>query len=182
MKALTQNELNCLLNSITDARLRLMITLAAFHGMRNTEVCMLRKADVDLDTGTITIRRLKGSKTTTQPLREEEKTGLAETLAKLSKSPYVFPNRSGNPFSRGTFWLQFKKACRKAGIANRNVHSLKHFTCMTLLKNGMELVHLKEFVGHRSINSTMQYLCINQDEACKEAEIAFRKAFDIRKG
>jgi len=40
-----------------------MILLAYRHGLRASEVCGIRLADVDLKTGSISIRRLKGSLT-----------------------------------------------------------------------------------------------------------------------
>lgn len=45
-----------------------MILLAYRHGMRASEVCGLELRDLDLRNGSITIRRLKGSLLTVQPL------------------------------------------------------------------------------------------------------------------
>src|SRR5579863_3714146 len=45
-----------------------MILLAYRHGLRASEVCGLKLADLDLKGGSISIRRLKGSLHTIQPL------------------------------------------------------------------------------------------------------------------
>ena len=45
-----------------------MILIAFRHGMRASEVCGLEVRDADMKNGEITIRRLKGSLKTTQPL------------------------------------------------------------------------------------------------------------------
>ena len=45
-----------------------MSLLAYRNGMRASEVCGLEMRDLDLQNGSITIRRLKGSLTTVQPL------------------------------------------------------------------------------------------------------------------
>ena len=45
-----------------------MILLAYRHGMRASELCGLRTAEVDLESGSLDIRRLKGSLHTIQPL------------------------------------------------------------------------------------------------------------------
>src|SRR5205085_12676388 len=45
-----------------------MILLAYRHGMRASEVCGLELRDLDLHNGSVTIRRLKGSMMTVQPL------------------------------------------------------------------------------------------------------------------
>src|SRR5271156_6371593 len=70
MKALTPEEvLNVLkVASKESKRNSAMILLAFKHGMRASEVCNLRLSDVDLKTGEIVIRGLKGSLKTTQPL------------------------------------------------------------------------------------------------------------------
>src|SRR5712671_5027418 len=47
-----------------------MILLAYRHGLRASEVCGLKLADIDLKAGSISIRRLKGSLLTTQPIYE----------------------------------------------------------------------------------------------------------------
>jgi integrase len=49
-----------------------MIVLAYRHGMRTSEVCGLKLEGVDLKNGQITIRRLKGSLKTTQPLCDQQ--------------------------------------------------------------------------------------------------------------
>src|ERR1700722_1769682 len=45
-----------------------MVLLAYRHGLRASEVCNLRLADIDLKRQSIIVRRLKGSLETTQPL------------------------------------------------------------------------------------------------------------------
>jgi type 1 fimbriae regulatory protein FimB len=71
MKALNQDELLKVLRlASTNVRDHAMILLAFRHGMRASEICNLELRDVDLKNGQITIRRLKGSLTTTQPLAD----------------------------------------------------------------------------------------------------------------
>ena len=45
-----------------------MILLACRHGLRASEVCGLKLADVDVKGGSISLQRLKGSLKTVQPL------------------------------------------------------------------------------------------------------------------
>ena len=73
MKALTHDEILRVSEGqrrATDRRDLCMIRLAFRHGMRASEVCGLELKDVDLKNGEITIRRLKGSLKTTQPLAD----------------------------------------------------------------------------------------------------------------
>jgi len=45
-----------------------MILLVYRHGLRASEICGLKLTDIDLKSGSISIRRLKGSMQTVQPL------------------------------------------------------------------------------------------------------------------
>src|SRR5216684_8151971 len=71
MKALTPEEVRKVLKVASESkRNHAMILLAYRHGMRASEVCGLKLADLDLKNGEITIRRLKGSLKTVQPLSD----------------------------------------------------------------------------------------------------------------
>src|ERR1700676_4951261 len=71
MKSLTQEEILKVLKVASDDRRNLaMIVLGFKHGMRASEICGLELRDIDLKNGEITIRRLKGSLKTTQPLSD----------------------------------------------------------------------------------------------------------------
>jgi integrase len=70
-KALTPQEILKVLKIASESKRNLaMIVLAYRHGMRASEVCDLRLSDLDLKNGEVTIRRLKGSLRTVQPLSE----------------------------------------------------------------------------------------------------------------
>src|SRR5665213_2370806 len=95
MKALTQDELLKVLRLASrNARNHAIILLAFRHGMRGSEICNLEMKDIDLKNGQITIRRLKGSLTTTQPLADvqgspllSEKRGLRAGLRERGSHP-----------------------------------------------------------------------------------------------
>src|SRR5258707_14997872 len=71
MNALSQDEILKVLKAVSDnPRVLAMILLAFRHGMRASEVFGLELKDVDLKSGEIIIRRLKGSLKTTQPLAD----------------------------------------------------------------------------------------------------------------
>ena len=69
MTILTPQEMLALLKAARKRSTRdwAMILLAYRHGLRASEVCGIKLADVDLKTSSISIRRLKGSLHTIQP-------------------------------------------------------------------------------------------------------------------
>jgi len=71
MKALTPEEIRKILKVASESKRNHAMILSAYrHGMRASEVCNLKLANVDLMNGEITIRRLKGSLKTVQPLSD----------------------------------------------------------------------------------------------------------------
>ncbi|MER6271166.1 tyrosine-type recombinase/integrase [Streptomyces sp900105755] len=59
-----------------------------------------------------------------------------------------------------TYGYHFKKACKAAGLvdgqgeARFTPHSLRHFFASTALANGVSLLEVSRWLGHRSLNVT----------------------------
>jgi integrase len=102
MKALTQKEVIAVLRSAQAPRNRAMIVIAYRHGMRASEVCGLKLADVGMKNSEITIRRLKGSLMTTQPLFDQQ----SEPLLSEKKLLRAWLHERGNHPSAYVFVSQ----------------------------------------------------------------------------
>ena len=70
---------------------------------------------------------------------------------------YVFTNPD-----TGTRYTDIKKsfsaACREAGITNFTFHDLRHTFGTRLADAGVDVVKIKELMGHASIVTTMRYI------------------------
>jgi len=51
----------------------------------------------------------------------------------------------------------FKKACKKAGIPDLRFHDLRHTAATQMVMSGIDLVTVKEILGHSRIETTMRY-------------------------
>ncbi|MBI3191540.1 MAG: ASPIC/UnbV domain-containing protein, partial [Pedosphaera parvula] len=71
-----------------------------YHGLRVTELCRLKRQDVDLTHGRIWIQRLKGSLSTEQPLHADELRTLKRSLTQRGNAqlPWLFLNERGKAF------------------------------------------------------------------------------------
>ena len=71
------------------------------------------------------------------------------------------PNMFTNP-DTGTRHTYVKKsfyaACREAGITNFTFHDLRHTFGTRLADAGVDVVKIKELMGHASIVTTMRYI------------------------
>src|SRR5579863_8098356 len=114
-----------------------MILMAYRHGLRASEVCGIKLADVDIKAGSISIRRLKGSLHTVQPLYQHKGQPLLDEAAAVRAwlrkrvedgSDYLFTSQKGGKLSRIQFFRNFQKVAEEAGLSaeKRHPHVLKH--------------------------------------------------------
>ena len=168
MKSLTPHEVLKVLKVASESkRNHAMILLAFKHGMRASEVCKLRLSDIDMKNGEITIRRLKGSLKTVQPLADlqgqpllSEKRVLRAWLAeRKGVSDYVFTSQKRGRLDRTAFWRMFQDVAERAGMPKekRHPHCLKHALGFALVASNVYITTVKAALGHKSIASTAVY-------------------------
>jgi len=102
----------------------------------------------------------------------------ADLLTKMhsqrSKSPWVFPARTSNS---KTPHLQdvrktFASICNRAGVKNLRLHDLRRSHASYLLKSGVDVVTIKELLGHKSLKSTQVYARVATSSLLKSSELA----------
>src|SRR6202050_5009982 len=146
-----------------------MILLAYRHGLRASEACGIKLADVDLKTGSLSVRRLKGSLQTIQPLYQHRGQPLLDEMAALRAwlrkrpkdgSDYLFTSQKGGKLDRTQFFRGVRAIGRIAGlpIEKQHPHVLKHSLASHLVAGNVNLALVRQALGHRSINSKMQYV------------------------
>jgi len=190
MTILTPQETLALLKAAKSRSTRdwAMILLAYRHGLRASEVCGLKLADMDLKTGSISIRRLKGSLHTIQPLYQHRGQPLLDETAALRAwlrkrpadgSDYLFTSQKGGKLGRTQFFRNFQTVAESAGlpVEKRHPHVLKHSLASHLVAGNANLALIRQALGHRSISSTMQYIGTSDDQAAEALQRALMGLF-----
>lgn len=79
---------------------------------------------------------------------------------------YLFEGHDGNVYSqRGAQWA-VSQAVKKAGIAKEvSLHTLRHTYATHLLEQGLNILTIKELLGHAHIETTMIYLHLARPSA-----------------
>lgn len=163
---LTEAEVEGLLKAARKGRHRVrnyaMLLLAFRHGLRVSELINLRMADLDLNTGRLFVRRLKGSLSTSHPLEGDEIRALRAWLrqrinAPCCNSPLVFVSERG-PMTRQAFNYICAKIGKRAKLSiNVHPHILRHSCGFALANKGCDTRLVQDYLGHRNITHTQIY-------------------------
>lgn len=166
---LNRSELKELFNAPTLLKQRIVLTLIYSAGLRGQEVINLKIADVDFERKTIHIRQSKYKKDRILPLSMAMAKGLKKYLK--VENPHIWLFNGKKPASqysvKGLSWV-FRENLKKTTITKQvNLHSLRHSYATHLLEEGLNIVTLKELLGHSVITTTMIYLHTAQCELIK---------------
>lgn len=174
---LSKEEMWRLLRSPDLLKHKILIGLLYGCGLRCMEARSVRIQDLDFDRKVLHVVQGKGKKDRYVPLSEHLIRGLKQYIDAERPDEWLFngqsmENRKGGDFDsrysqKGVQWA-VKSAAKKAGvIKNVNVHTLRHTYATHLLEGGMDIMTLKEMLGHESIETTLIYLHIAQSGRCK---------------
>jgi integrase/recombinase XerD len=137
------------------------IFLTAYrHGLRASEVGLLRTGDLDFKKLRIMVHRLKGSYSGEHPLQPDEAKAIKAYLReRRHESPILFISNRGDPISRRTLDWLMKRYGAEAEIppAKQHFHVLKHSIATHLLDAGADLRFVQDWLGHSNIQNTVAY-------------------------
>ncbi len=179
------------------ARRREFAIPGAFGGRRGDReggALALRWDDVDLDAASLRVRgtlaRVNGSLVVTEPktaksrrtlplsagvismLRAHRKAQVAERLRAgnvWTDTGHVFTTDSGLPMDPRNVLRALSTAAAKAGIADANVHTLRHSAATAMLDAGVHLKAVSELLGHADIRVTAEVYGHTSDEVARAA-------------
>ena len=143
---------------------RIVLTLIYSAGLRGQEVVNLKLSDIDFERKTIHIRQSKYKKDRIVPLSDLMAKGLKKYISAEHPHVWLFNGKEpdGRYSVRGLSWV-IRETLRKTSVKKDvNLHSLRHSYATHLLEEGLNIVTLKELLGHAEINTTMIYLHVAQ--------------------
>ncbi|GEM_PF-1620333 len=154
------------------------VTLAINTGMRLDEMRMLKWVDVDLERRQLIVRKSKSKRPRTIPLNYITRTRLRLQRDRYGHLGYVFPGGRGGyeglslwnvDKPRGLNWwqktsvqlLQEKiKTLQELprGRTGRGWHALRHTFATRCVKAEIDIIKIKDWMGHQQLDTTMQYI------------------------
>jgi len=163
---LTQDEIRSLLGEcekqVTSPWLLALVVLAMNTGMRQGDLLRLKWENVDLERGLITFIQRKTLRRVTVTINEMARQAL-NSLQENRYGELLFMWPWGDPIGKVTVYDAFKKACKAAKIEDFRFHDLRHTFASHLVMAGVDLVTVKELLGHKTINMTNRYTHLAQE-------------------
>jgi len=164
---LSRSEVKQLLRTPKLLKHRLVLAMLYGCGLRCFELRNLQLKDLDFDRGMLHIRQGKGRKDRYVPLSEMQIRGLKKYIAAENPAIWCFTgnDREGKtvPLSaQGVQWI-VKEARKHGGIKKEvTTHSLRHSYATHLLEMGLDIISVKDLLGHADIQTTIHYLHVAQ--------------------
>lgn len=141
---------------------RVLLSLIYSAGLRAGEATRLKICDIDSGRMMIHIRCSKGGKDRYVPLSPMILRGLREYVKACHPVEYLFNgSKPGSPMSSDGMQSALRAAVSKCKLQKGiTLHTLRHSYATHLLEFGMDIVSIKELLGHERIETTMVYLHI----------------------
>lgn len=144
-------------------RLVAIIELLFGAGLRVSELCSLRLADIDLNEGVIKVYG-KGSKERIIQICQIPILNAISSYIELSKKygqcseRPLFVNSRGLVLSTQSVRSAVKKIAKEAGITKTvTPHTLRHSFATLLLEKGVDIKYIQTILGHSSLSTTQIY-------------------------
>jgi site-specific recombinase XerD len=190
MKSLTTQQITAILKQARESSTRdwCMFLVTFRHALRSQEARQLKLADVDVTNGTLSISRVKGSKSSVQALDRHKGEPLLDSVLAMrlwlkerveDGSQVLFPSQKGGMMTRMQLLRLFKKYAAAAGVPEElaHPHVLRHSLCTVMAEQHSDIYAIQQRAGHKNISNTMIYTHVTDRQAGESCQSALMSAF-----
>jgi len=170
MRILDRIEASLLIGAAAD-HLKPILIVALNTAMRRGEVLGLSWNDIDFVNYNIHVKNTKSGKDRILPMNSI----VAKTLKEQDmSSEWVFPHPQRRERAMKDVSYSLRTACNKIGIDKFRFHDIRHTSATWMVNAGVDLVTIKEILGHSTIQMTMIY-CHSSQESKRKAVLELEK-------
>jgi len=135
-----------------------MILVAYRHGLRVSELVDLTWDRIDFNQAELFVERLKGSRSTMQPIEGDELRQLRRLRRKYPSARFVFVSERGGPLDPASFQYLLKRCGKAAGFPfQAHPHMLRHGCGHHLVNAGVNTRTIQDYLGHVDLRHTERY-------------------------
>lgn len=153
---LSKEEVKRILESLTNSKHRMMLSLIYSCGLRCGELLALKPNHIDSQRNIVLIKSAKGKKDRIVPLSLKILEMLREYYKSYKPEVFLFEGQiKGKAYDARSLQQVLKQAILKAGITKPvTLHWLRHSYATHLLESGTDLRYIQELLGHSSSKTT----------------------------
>ena len=159
---LSESEVSRIISKTKNIREKAIITLLAYTGVRNQELCDLKVGDLDFGENTVRVLKGKNSKERVVNMSGECTKILLKYLSGFPRSEdsSLFTSLIHNNKYRTWDLRKLVRVVSKREKIDKRVypHLFRHSLASNLLKRGANIFMIKEQLGHDYLESTLIYL------------------------
>jgi len=157
-EVLSKKEVILMINSITNAKHKCIVSLLYSAGLRRGEILNLKISDIDSERMQIRVENAKGGKDRYTILGKSVLNDLRTYFKLWKPKTYLFEGQHGGKYSAKSVLNIVKRAASKAKIRKNVVpHMLRHSFATHLLEDGVNLRQIQLLLGHNSSKTTEIY-------------------------
>jgi len=157
--ALTEEQVNALMNSLRKTRDKLIVSLLLDTGLRAKELLSVTVSDVNLNNRSIIVRNTKNGEA--RVVFFTEKT--AKLLSAYLQRNNLKPEDKLFKITYHALYRKLKRIGKKLGIDLRP-HVLRHTFATNAIRKGVQLPIVQRLLGHKDIRTTQIYThLVNED-------------------
>lgn len=166
---LSKEEVKLLLSVLDLQKHRLIFSFLYDCGLRVSELLNIELKDINFDRKQVHIRQSKGNKDRYVTIGNLLLKGIRTYLELEKPTKWLFYRYDNHgilhQYSKSGVQYILRQATKKAGLQKHvTSHCLRHSNATHLLEMGLDIMSLKDALGHSSIQTTMKYLHIGQIE------------------
>lgn len=152
---LKKEEIIKIIESSDNIKHKLILSLLYGSGLRVSEICKIRKEDIDLEEKSLFIKNSKGNKDR-YTILSNYSIGLLKEYLHNYNNKYLFN------ISKRSIQKIFNNSLRKSGINKKvSCHNFRHSFATHLLENEISLRVIQKLLGHSDIKTTQRYIQIS---------------------
>lgn len=155
-------EMDAMRSACKTERERAMIEILISSGVRVSEFTALEMDDIDFSTMRLYVRHGKGDKERTTYISEVARTHLSSYLRESGiTGGFIFPNRTGQQMTANGLRKILKQIAKRAGVENVHPHRFRRTFATGMATRGMPVQDIMRLLGHTNINTTMEYVFLD---------------------
>lgn len=154
IKYLKEEQIRSLLNHCAGT-LKMIVKTALLTGMRKEEILSLKWKHIDFDNNLILVDKTKNDEIREIPLGQELRDLFWGMCTGKGADYPVFVKADGKRYL--DIRTVYQTALRASGIEDFRFHDLRHTFASQMVMAGVDILTVKELLGHKDISMTLRY-------------------------